>query len=108
MIDGKDAGTAGYWLAGIVGIPPHGMTVRELWSMACGRLYAIRLHVFWQTELIANALGGKGKFDVAAFIRCGAIGVAAETLTMSPELRRAVEEEQRKMNEGQVISGKPC
>jgi hypothetical protein len=99
-----DAVTACYHFAG-----PHDPTrfsLRDLWLMFCGRQAAIRRQVLWQASVLFNE-----KLDVQEFLRCGSLAAAAERgVTMSDELRAAVEEEQGRLareREAAIEAAKP-
>lgn len=98
MIDGRDAIAACYHLAGrIGGIRVDGLTLRELWLKACGRMEAIREQVVWQAMLVWRMDG----INVQDFIRRGDLGRTSGTRVTirSPKLRAAVDAEIKRMNE---------
>ncbi len=43
---------AAYSFAGVVGIKPHGMTLDQLWRMACGRIRQRRFEMVEQAMLV--------------------------------------------------------
>ena len=62
-----DGVEACYHFAGIVGIRPHGMTLRQLWRMACGKQRQRR------SELIeaADLMWGSGDMDIEKYLYFG-------------------------------------
>lgn len=76
---------------------PAGLTLRELWWMAGGRRYAVRQQTLWQAAaLLAD------KLNQDEFLRRGVTGAASGSkVTMSPSLRRKVDEEIRRLNREQ-------
>lgn len=62
-----DAVDASYHYAGIVGVQPHGMTFRQLWKMAVGRIQNRRVELFEQARLV----WGLGDVDLRQYLCYG-------------------------------------
>jgi hypothetical protein len=86
-MDGIDAA---YEYAGIVGIRPHGMTLRQLWRMACGAMKQKRLE---SLQLVCLAFNDS--VDTQKFLDCGVVAESniGKPLTLSPELEAKVQAE---------------
>lgn len=86
--------TACYRFAGACSQDPSRFTLRDLWLMYVGRQALIRQQVLWQDSVLFNE-----KLDIQEFLRCGSLAAASERgVTMSDELRAAVEAEQGRIN----------
>lgn len=52
VIDGLDGVEACYHFAGVIGVRPHGLTLRQLWRMASGRIRQNRFEMFELSSLV--------------------------------------------------------
>lgn len=86
-MDGIDAS---YEYAGIVGIQPHGLTLRQLWRMACGAMKQRRLDAL---QLVCLAFNDG--MDVRKFLLTGQLTESnvGKPLVLSPEMEAKVQEE---------------
>jgi hypothetical protein len=86
-MDGVDAA---YEFAGIIGIRPHGLTLRQLWRMACGATRQRRLDALHIVCLAFN-----GSLDTEKFLQFGLVEESnvGKPLVLSPELEAKVQEE---------------
>lgn len=90
MIDDMDGIEAAYEFAGIVGIRPHGMTLRQLWRMACGKMRQARIE---SLQLICLAFNKE--LDTHKFLETGQMVESdiGKPLKLSPELEEKVQQE---------------
>jgi hypothetical protein len=81
---------AAYEFAGIVGIRPHGMTLRQLWRMACGKMRQTRIE---SLQLICLAFNKE--LDTHRFLETGQMVESdiGKPLKLSPELEEKVQQE---------------
>lgn len=98
IIDGMDPVEACYEFAGMTGLHPKGLTLRELWMMADGRARQRRLESY---HLIALAF--QDGIDVQRFVETGQIAESCvgKPLELSPEMEAKVQkqvEELRRQN----------
>jgi hypothetical protein len=86
-MDGIDAA---YEFAGVVGIKPHGLTLRQLWRMASGAMKQRRLEALHIVCLAFN-----GSLDTQKFLEFGTVEESnvGKPLVLSPELEAKVQEE---------------
>lgn len=85
-----DGVEAAYEFAGIVGIRPHGLTLRQLWRMAAGKQKQDRWNSF---HLICLAFNDS--LDTQRFLETGIMieSPAGKPIELSPELEAKVQEE---------------
>jgi hypothetical protein len=90
VIDDMDGIDAAYEYAGIVGIKPHGMTLRQLWRMACGAMKQKRIE---SLQLICLAFNDS--MDTQKFLDFGLVveSNVGKPLVLSPELEAKVQAE---------------
>lgn len=86
-MDGVDAC---YEYAGIVGVKPHGLTLRQLWRMASGAMKQRRLDALHIVCLAFN-----NSLDTQKFLEYGSVEETnvGKPLVLSPELEAKVQEE---------------
>lgn len=94
-IDGMNAIEAGYHYAGIAGLSPRGMTLRQLWMMAEGVTKAGRRKTFELATLVWSL----GSIDVDDYLH---FGVLSETgsggpVQLTPEMQARVAEAEEKI-----------
>jgi hypothetical protein len=88
VIDDLDGIEASYEFAGIMGLRPEGLTLRQLWRMANGRAKQIRTEALQMVCLAFNE-----SLDIPRFLATGQI---AESVVGKPiELPEALEEQVR-------------
>ena len=85
---------AAYEFAGIIGIRPHGMTLRQLWRMANGRAKQTRLE---SLQLICLAFNDG--LDTKRFLETGAVteSCVGKPIELTPEEEAAVQAEIEKI-----------
>lgn len=90
IIDDIDGVDAAYELAGIIGIRPHGLTLRQLWKMANGKMRQTRIE---SMQLICLAFNNT--IDTAKFLETGSMleSDVGKPLELSPELEAQVQQE---------------
>jgi len=81
---------AAYEFAGMIGIPPHGLTLRQLWRMANGRAKQKRIE---SLQLIMLAFNDS--LDASKFIETGQLleSCVGKPLELSDELEHRIAEE---------------
>lgn len=90
VIDDLDGVDAAYEYSGVIGVKPHGLTLRQLWRMANGRARQQRLNSLHMVCLAFN-----DQVDVPKFLRTGAMAETnvGKPLMLPPELEAKVQEE---------------
>lgn len=88
IIDDLDGVEAAYEFAGMIGIRPHGLTLRQLWRMANGRAKQNRLE---SLQLVCLAFN-EG-LDAKRFLEQGIIeeSCVGKPLELSPEMEAQVQ-----------------
>jgi hypothetical protein len=89
-----DGVEAAYEFAGVVGIRPHGLTLKQLWRMACGATKQRRLDALHIVFLAFN-----NSLDTEKFLKFGMVEESnvGKPLVLSPELEAKVQEEIEKI-----------
>lgn len=95
VIDGMNGVEACYHFAGIVAIHPKGLTLRQLWRMAVGKIQQKRIEIL---EL-ANMVWGADGIDTEAYLFHGKMIPTGKggPVQMSPELEAKVAAEVKRM-----------
>ena len=94
IIDDLNGIDAAYEFAGVVGIHPRGMTLRQLWRMANGRAKQSRREAFDLVRIAFN-----DSLDVLTFLNTGSVveSCVGKPLELSPEMESAVQAEVEKI-----------
>jgi hypothetical protein len=90
VIDDIDGIDAAYEYAGIVGINPKGLTLRQLWRMANGVAKQRRIESLQLVHIAFN-----DSLDIPKFLRTGVVDetVVGKPLVLSDELEEQVQAE---------------
>lgn len=87
MIDGLDAITAAWQYAGVLGLWPVGMTLRQLWMMVEGRNRQTRVD---QIQL-ANLVWGIGEINLLSFLVYGSMeSIPSGIESLPPETQEQI------------------
>jgi hypothetical protein len=91
IIDGMDGVEAGYHFAGVVGISPRRMTLRQLWMMAEGAIRNRRREVLELASLVWSL----GSIDWESYLHFGHMTETGSggPVQLTPEMHARVEAE---------------
>lgn len=100
VIDGFDGLEACYHFAGIVGVSPERMTLRELWRMAVSREKHARSAIIELASLVGSIFSGED-IDLETYHKFGRFERtgAGGPVELSPELAAKVEAEIERLRE---------
>lgn len=95
MIDGMEAIEACYYFAGIIGVPPARLSLRDLWRLACGRLRQSRSEIIELSAMV----WAMADYDIEAYLAFGSLDETGrgKAVKLDPELQSRVDEEIEKI-----------